>query len=222
MNKIRLLVADDHAVLRAGLRVLLNAQPDMEVVGEAGDGQEAVCKARELKPDIVLLDITMPGKGGLEVIAEIIEENPGIKVLVLTMHDDESYLKKVLKSGASGYVLKKVADTELLSAIRSIARGEMFLDSSMARVLVSELFSKTSVTAENESVPLTEREKEVLRLIALGYTNQEIAAHLVLSIKTVETHKARIMDKLGLRKRSELVRYALKKGIINQEKGTVK
>lgn len=217
MNKIRLLLADDHAVLRAGLRVLLNAQPDMEVVGEAGDGHEAVYKARELKPDIILLDITMPGKGGLEVIAEIIEENPGIKVLVLTMHDDESYLKKVLKSGASGYVLKKVADTELLSAIRSIARGEMFLDSSMARVLVSELFSKTSVTAENESVPLTEREKEVLRLIALGYTNQEIATHLVLSIKTVETHKARIMDKLGLRKRSELVRYALKKGIITQE-----
>lgn len=215
-DKIRLLLADDHAVLRSGLRLLLSQQPDMEVVGEAGDGEEAIDKTRDLSPDILLLDITMPGIGGLEALDRIKKENPQVKVVVLTMHDDESYMERIMTSGGSGYVLKKAADTELVSAIRAVYQGGVYLHPSMTRALVNQLQRRT-VAQERQShleSKLSEREREVLKLIAQGYTNKEIADMIFLSVKTVETHKAHIMDKLELRSRAELVRYALDNGLL--------
>lgn len=215
-EKIRLLLADDHAVLRSGLRLLLSEQPDMEVVGEAADGEEAIAKTRELRPDLVLLDITMPGIGGLEALDRIKKEVPEVRVVVLTMHDDESYMERIMTSGGSGYVLKKAADTELLQAIRAVREGGVYLHPTMTRALVSQLQRK-SVAQEKQShleSKLSEREREVLKLIAQGYTNKEIADMIFLSVKTVETHKAHIMDKLELRSRAELVRYALDNGLL--------
>jgi len=218
MSKIRLLLADDHAVLRAGLRMLLNAQPDMEVVGEAADGEETLRKTRELCPDIVVMDLTMPGISGLKATEQIREESPEVKVLVLTVHDDESYLHRVLRCGAAAYVPKKAADTELLSAIRATSRGEMFIHSSLTRVLVDDLLRGGSAKERQQGEDrLSEREREILRLLALGHTNREIASMLFLSIKTVETYKARLMAKLNLRGRAELVRYAMEKGLLNIE-----
>ncbi|HOM82347.1 MAG TPA: response regulator transcription factor [Armatimonadota bacterium] len=215
-DKIRLLLADDHAILRSGLRLLLSEQPDMEVVGEAADGEEAIEKTRELNPDILLLDITMPGVGGLEVLERIKKECPQVRVVVLTMHDDESYMERVMASGGSGYVLKKAADTELISAIRAVHQGGVYLHPSMTRALVNQL-QRRSAAQERQSrleSKLSEREREVLKLIAEGYTNKEIADMIFLSVKTVETHKAHIMDKLELRSRAELVRYALDNGLL--------
>jgi len=215
-DKIRLLLADDHAILRSGLRLLLSEQPDMEVVGEAADGEEAIEKTRELNPDILLLDITMPGVGGLEVLERIKKECPQVRVVVLTMHDDESYMERVMASGGSGYVLKKAADTELISAIRAVHQGGVHLHPSMTRALVNQL-QRRSAAQERQSrleSKLSEREREVLKLIAEGYTNKEIADMIFLSVKTVETHKAHIMDKLELRSRAELVRYALDNGLL--------
>ena len=221
MSKVRILIADDHGVLRAGLRVLLNAESDMEVVGEAGDGSEAMVKARELRPDVILLDVTMPGTGGLQAIRHIRKACPASKILILSMHDDESYLREALRSGASGYALKKAADTELLSAIRAVNRGEIFLDPSLTRILVSELIGNESKQGdekvEREVHRLSERETEVLRLLAQGYTSQQVADMLFLSLKTVETYKARVMNKLGLRSRAQLVRYALQVGLLSPE-----
>ncbi len=198
MDKIKLLLADDHAVLRAGLKTLFNAQPDMEVVAEAADGEEAVRKSREFAPDIVLMDITMPGLSGLEATQEIKRQNPAIKVLVLTMHEDESYLYQMLRAGANGYVPKKAADTELLDAIRATYRGESFIHSSMTTGLVAEAREKQVPIPgrSQDEGGLSQREGEVLRFLAMGHTNQEIADKLYLSIKTVETYKARIKDKL--------------------------
>jgi len=214
--KIRLLLADDHAVLRSGLRLLLSEQPDMEVVGEASDGEEAIEKARELSPDVLLLDITMPGVGGLEALDRIKKENPQIRVVVLTMHDDESYMERIMTSGGSGYVLKRAADTELLSAIRAVHQGGVYLHPSMTRALVNQLQRRTAAQERQSHLEskLSEREREVLKLIAQGYTNKEIADMIFLSVKTVETHKAHIMDKLELRSRAELVRYALDNGLL--------
>ena len=218
MNKIRLALIDDHAVLRAGLRMLLDSQTDMHVVGDAADGEEALRVCRELHPDVVLMDISMPGLGGIEATKILKRECPQIKVLVLTMHEDEAYFNQVLRAGGSGYVLKRAADTELLSAIRAVHRGDVFLHPSVAKVLVEQMLQTQGPvqprgTRETAS-GLSEREKEVLRLIALGHTNQEIADVLYLSVKTVETHKARIMIKLGTRTRSELVRYAMQHNLI--------
>jgi len=215
-DKIRLLLADDHAILRSGLRLLLSEQPDMEVVGEAADGEEAIEKTRELNPDILLLDITMPGVGGLEVLERIKKECPQVRVVVLTMHADESYMERVMASGGSGYVLKKAADTELITAIRAVHQGGVYLHPSMTRALVNQL-QRRSAAEERQSrleSKLSEREREVLKLIAEGYTNKEIADMIFLSVKTVETHKAHIMDKLELRSRAELVRYALDNGLL--------
>lgn len=221
MNKLRILIADDHGVLRAGLRVLLNAEPDMQVVAEAEDGATAIAKAREHEPDIVLLDVSMPGTGGLQAIRHIKRAAPAAKVLILSMHDDESYLREALKAGASGYALKKAADVELLSAIRAVHRGEIFLDPSLTRILVSEL-----IGGEGKAKPeqadwgvdrLSDREREVLRLLAQGHTSQQVADMLFLSLKTVETYKARIMTKLGLHNRAQLVRYALQVGLLSPE-----
>lgn len=220
MGKIKLLLVDDHAVFRAGLKMLLNAQPDMEVVGEAASGEEALRKIREIRPELALIDITMPGMGGLEAIERIKADFPSVKVLVLTMHDDEGYLRQVLRAGGSGYVLKKAADTELLSAIRAAYRGEVFLHPAHAKAVVEELILKRSPRegpGRREYGGLSPREQEVLKLVALGYTNQQIADKLFVSVKTVEVHRAHIMEKLNLRSRVELVRYALQKGILKKE-----
>lgn len=217
MNKIKLLLADDHAILRAGLRTLFNAQPDMEVIAEAADGEEAVRKSLELIPDIVLMDISMHRLSGLDATQQIKRQNPAIKVLVLTMHEDESYLYQMLRAGASSYVPKKAADTELLDAIRATYRGEHFLHPSMTSGFVTGIqsnFGKASQTEAHIKENLSQREKEVLQLLAMGHTNQQIADKLFLSVKTVETYKARIKEKLGLTGRADLVRYALKVGLL--------
>lgn len=217
MNKIKLLLADDHAILRAGLRTLFNAQSDMEVIAEAADGEEAVRKSLELIPDIVLMDISMPKLGGLEATQQIKKRNPAIKVLVLTMYEDDSYLHQMLQAGASSYVPKKAADTELLDAIRATYRGEHFLHSSMTSGFVAEIQSNVREASQVEDPvkeALSQREKEVLQLLAMGYTNQQIADKLFLSIKTVETYKTRVKDKLGLTGRADLVRYAVKTGLL--------
>lgn len=219
MDKIKLLLADDHAVLRAGLKTLFNAQPDLRVVAEAASGEEAVHKSREVVPDIVLMDITMPGLSGLEATREIKRQNPEIRVLVLTMHEDEGYLHKMLHAGADGYVPKKAADTELVAAIRATFRGEHFIHSSMTGGLVAELRGKetASPVESRDQYGLSQREIEVLRLLAMGHTNQQIADMLYLSAKTVATYKARLKEKLKLKGRAELVRYAIKRGLLDIE-----
>lgn len=215
-SKIRLLLADDHAVFRSGLRLLLSEQPDMEVVGEAADGEEAIQKTKELNPDILLLDITMPGMGGLEALDRIKKERPQVKIVMLTMHDDESYMERIMTSGGSGYVVKKAADTEVIQAIRVVHQGGVYLHPTMTRALVNQLQRKAHAQERQSHLEskLSEREREVLKLIAQGYTNKEIADMIFLSVKTVETHKAHIMDKLELRSRAELVRYALDNGLL--------
>ena len=216
MSKIRLLLADDHTVLRAGLKALFNAQPDMEVVAEASNGEEAIRMSRELSPDVVLMDITMPGIGGFKATSEIKKQNPAVKILALTMHEDDSYLHQMLRAGADGYVPKKAADTELMAAIRASYRGEHFIHSSIASGLVTMArqqepeLSKTGGTGV-----LSQREEEVLRLLAMGHTNQQTAEKLYLSVKTVETYKTRLKEKLGLNGRAELVRYAIQAGLLD-------
>jgi two-component system response regulator NreC len=217
-TKIRLLLADDHAVLRAGLRLLLNAQPDMEVVGEAENGDEAVRRAIELHPDVVLMDITMGSVSGMSATRQIKARNPSTQVLALTMHDDEEYLRQMLEAGASGYVLKAAADTELVVAIRAVHRGEVYLYPSFTKVLLEDLHWGRSGQgpAQQDSYDLlSDREKEVLQMVALGLTNQQIADKLYLSVKTVETYRGRVMAKLNLKNRAALVRYALRRGLLS-------
>jgi len=219
MNKINLLLADDHAVVRAGLRALLEAEPDIRVVGEANDGQEAIARAEELRPDIVLLDISMPGMSGLEAAKEIKKAHSRMKILILTMHEDKAYLDECLRAGASGYVVKKAADTELVAAIRAVHRGETPIYPALADVLVDEYLAHHPLPHKQPGGHslLTDRELEVLRLVAQGYANREIADILYLSPKTVENHRARIMQKLNLRTRADLVRYALREGLLKME-----
>ncbi len=217
MEKIKVLLADDHAVLRAGLRMIIDAQSDMQVIGEAADGRAAIEQAEELLPDVVLLDLTMPGLGGLSALGVIREKVPGAKVLVLTMHDDEGYLGRVLEAGGSGYVVKKAADMELLSAIRAVKRGELYVHSSLTKVLVEGNFDRRREgggTMSGQFEDLSEREKQVLSYLARGYTNQQIADNLFLSVKTIETYRARLMEKLNLRTRAELVQLAIEKGLL--------
>lgn len=219
MNKIRLLLADDHAVLRAGLKMLFEAQPDMEVIAEAADGDEAVREARNAHPDIVLMDIAMPGMKAAEAIGEIKRSRPATRVLVLTVHEDEKYLYQMFRAGADSYVPKKAAATELIAAIRATSRGQHFVHSSMMAGLVSELRGeemRSLPSSEVEQV-LSEREREVLRLVALGHTNHEIAEKLYLSIKTVETYRTRFKVKLNLRGRADIVRYAIQQGLLAGE-----
>ena len=216
MKKIRILLADDHAVLRAGLKLLINAQPDMICVGDIGHCEDLVPCVESLHPDILLLDITMPGKSGLEAIDEVRRASPETKVLILTMHAEEAYLERALSSGASGYVLKQAADQELLNAIRATMRGEMYIHPAMTKKLLGRMLSEGSAQAESREPALSERETEVIKEVARGYTNQEIAEKLALSVKTVETYRARAMRKLGLGSRAALVRYALKKGWLEE------
>ena len=220
MTKIRIVIADDHVVLRSGLRRLLNEQPDIEVIGEANDGNEAIARTEELTPDVLLLDITMPNLGGIDVIRIVKARIPKVAILVLTMHEDEGYFIEALKAGASGYVPKKAADTELIAAIRAVNRGEVFIYSSFAKTMVTQmLHGKSSYQEEaiDRYERLSRREQEVLKAVAQGYTNQQVANQLYLSVKTVETYKARIMEKLNLHSRAELVRFALQRGLLTQE-----
>ncbi len=217
MSKIRLLLADDHTVLRAGLKALFNAQPDMEVVAEASDGEEAIRMSRELSPDVVLMDISMPGISGFKATSEIRKQNPAVKILALTMHEDDSYLHQMLRAGADGYVPKKAADTELMAAIRASYRGEHFIHSSMASGLVTMARQQEPELLKNKGAGvLSQRETEVLQLLALGYTNQQIAEEICLSVKTVESYRARIKAKLGLEGRAHLVRYAIEIGLLDK------
>ncbi|MCL4426681.1 MAG: response regulator transcription factor [Firmicutes bacterium] len=211
---ICLVLVDDHALVRAGLKALLQAQPHLQVIGEASGAEELLHLLAERRPDLVLMDVSLPGSDGLELTQQVLQRYPEVKVLVLTMHEDESYLVRAIKAGASGYVLKKAADTELLNAINTVYSGGTVVPPSLAVNLIREFYNKPGEKETTSVEVLSERETEVLRLIAVGYSNQEIAESLFLSIKTVETHKARIMEKLNLKKRSELVRYAMSKNLI--------
>jgi DNA-binding NarL/FixJ family response regulator len=216
MTTIELLLVDDHAVLRAGLKTLLNSQSDMKVVAEAGNGNEALDRFVESNPDIVLMDISMPGLTGMEVTKEIKKRDKEARILVLTMHDDESYLHQMLRAGASGFVPKKAADTELLDAIRATYRGEHFIHSSMTSGFMQKFRHKETnkgVKIEGQDL-LSSRESEVLSLIAMGHTDQQIADKLFLSIKTVQTYKSRLKEKLKVKGRAELVRYAIQHGLL--------
>jgi two-component system, NarL family, response regulator NreC len=216
---IRIVVADDHAVLRAGLTALLNHEPDMVVVGEAADGAECVHVAQAAQPDVILLDINMPGVNGLEALSALRRTVPASRVLVLTMHDDQTYLRQVLTNGGSGYVLKQAADRELLSAIRTVHSGGTFLHPAHTQALLAPAAPPPSAESEQRQLAqLSDREQEVLRLIALGYSNKEIAEMLFLSVKTVETYKARVMEKLALTSRAALVRFALQQGLLDEPK----
>jgi len=208
---MRVLIADDHGVVRGGLRLLLDRQPDMEVVAEAADGAEAVAEALAARPDLAILDVAMPRLTGLQAAREIKAHAPDVNVLILSMHDDERYLFEALKAGASGYVLKHEADHDLVAAARAVVRGESFLTNAAQRSLVREWMADGS---EGPREPLTPREQEVLKLIAEAHTNREISEILHLAEKTVESHRANILRKLGMRDRVELVRYAIRRGLV--------
>ena len=203
---IRILIADDHGVLRAGLRALLNAETDLTVVDEAVDGPTAIKLAAKLRPDVVLLDLSMPGPGGIEVTRALHETVPDTRVLVLTVHEDDNLLREALQAGASGYIVKRAVESELTNAIRAVARGELYVHPAMTRALLTPVAPRPAKKRDPES--LSPRETEVLRLIVQGYTNTQIATELVLSVRTVESHRANLMGKLGLQNRVELVRWA--------------
>ena len=214
----RVLLADDHAVLRSGLRLLLTSQNEYAVVGEASSGAEPLSLAERLQPDLILLDLNMPSLGGLDALPTLRKLVPSAKILILTMHDDPQYLRQALKNGASGYVLKKAADAELLSAMRAVLRGEVYVHPSMTRILLEDMLPESQLTDKNIAWnSLSEREQEVLKMVALGHTSAEIATQLSLSAKTVETYRARGMEKLGLRTRAALVRYALQEDLIKRD-----
>jgi len=217
MEAIRILIADDHAIVRSGLRVLLESMPDIEVAGEAGTGQETIDQVASLQPDVLLLDIAMPGMNGLEAARQIREQAPQVRIIVLTMYDDEAYLRQFLEVGAAGYVLKRAADTELVDAIRAVHRGESFIYPSLTGRLIDSYLKRPAAPGAPEGgAELSARETEVLRLVALGNTSQQIADQLYISINTVETHRAHIMEKLGLRGRAQLVRYAIANGLLSR------
>lgn len=213
----RVLLADDHAVLRAGLRLLLTSQNEYEVVGEASSGIETLTLAEQFQPDLILLDLSMPALGGLDALPTLRKVAPSARILILTMYDDPQYLRQALKYGASGYVLKKAADAELLSAMRAVLRGELYVHPSMTRVLLEDILpDSSSMNGEGAWSSLSDREREVITMVALGHTSAEIAEQLNLSAKTVETYRARGMEKLGLRTRAALVKFALQEGLIKR------
>lgn len=212
---IRLLLVDDHAVVRSGLRMLLASESDVEIVGEAGSGSEAVAAAASARPDVILMDIGLPDMTGIEATRVVKSQFPEIAIVALTIHEDEEYFFRMLDAGASGYVPKRAAPEELLTAIRAAASGEVYLYPSLAKLLVKDYLSQERETANRSTLDgLTEREQEVLSLLAEGHNNAEIASALVISPKTVERHRENIMRKLNLHSRAELVRYAIRKGII--------
>jgi DNA-binding NarL/FixJ family response regulator len=208
---IRVVIVDDHAILRAGLRRVLEAEPDIEVVGEAESADRAVFEAMSGQPDVVLMDVMMPGKTGIEGMPAVLAAVPDVKVLVLSMQDDPYYVREAFAAGAAGYVLKEAADSEVVGAVRAVAAGEHYVHPALGARLVA---AEAEERRRTEADPLSDREREVLRLLALGHTNQEIAKSLYISVRTAETHRAHIMQKLRLRSRAELVRYALDNGLI--------
>jgi len=216
MGKIRVFLADDHLILREGIRSLLQKVEGIEVVGEASDGEEAVAQVVQLVPDVVLMDITMPGLNGLEATQQIKKENSQIKVLILTVHETGQYLSGMLKVGASGYVVKTATSNELISAIRAVHHGDVYLYPSVARMLVEDYLQKVRTGEEKNSYEgLTSREREILKCIAEDKKNKEIADLLGISVRTVQAHRTNLMDKLGAHDRTELVKYAISKGMIN-------
>jgi two-component system response regulator NreC len=210
---IRIVIVDDHAVVRSGLKLLLDAQEDMEVVGEAGDARTAVFEARAQRPDVILMDVVMPTGSGIDATPAVLKEAPDAKVLILSMQDDPAYVREAFAAGASGYVLKEGADAELVEAVREVAGGRRYVHPTLGARLVA---AEADERARAEEDPLSEREHEILRLLALGHTNQEIASQLYLSVRTVETHRAHIMQKLRISTRADLVRYALEHGVLDQ------
>jgi two-component system response regulator NreC len=216
MPPVRILLADDHSILRMGLKMLIGAAPDLEVVGEAADGEEAIALAQRLEPDVVLMDISMPRVDGIKATKAIKRAVPQARVLMLTMHEDDEYLFRTIQAGGSGYVLKKAADDEVLDAIRHVAGGGAFLRPAVTTRLVQDYLERVGTGEESDSYnKLTDREREILGLIANGHTNAQIAGLLVISVRTVESHRANIMEKLGLQNRAELVKYALRKGLLD-------
>jgi two-component system, NarL family, response regulator NreC len=213
-GSIRVLVCDDHALVRSGLHKLLECEPDLEVVGEAANADQAAERSRVDRPDVLLLDVVMPGRSGIDALPDILQTAPATKVLVLSMHDDPAYVRNAFAAGASGYVLKDAADTELVEAIHTVAEGRRYL-----HPLLGARLAATEATAGKQAVrdPLSEREHQVLRLLALGHTNQEIAKQLFVSVRTAETHRARIVQKLGVKTRAEIVRYAFSSGELDSE-----
>jgi two-component system response regulator NreC len=211
-QKIRVLLVDDHAVVRSGLRRILETEPDIEVVAEAGDARFAVFETRAHQPDVILMDVVMPGKSGIEATPEVLKDCPTAKVLILSMQDDPRYVHEAFASGASGYVLKEAADVEIVNAVRQVAAGDNYVHPALGARLVA---AEVSASKREAADPLSEREHEVLRLLALGHTNQEIGDQLYLSVRTVETHRSHIMRKLHLKTRAEMVRYAIEHGLLD-------
>jgi two-component system response regulator NreC len=214
MQKIRVLLVDDHAILREGIKALLEKQENIEVAAEAADGREAMSKVAQIHPDVVVLDVSMPLMDGLEATRQMKRENPDIKILILTMHDDEEYFLQLLRVGASGYVTKKSVSRELVSAIEAVYRGETFLCPSMAKHLLSDYLRLGKDPGHEEQEKITPREREIVKLIAEGYTNQQIADILHRSVKTIESHRANILRKLNIHDSIELVKYAIRKKLI--------
>ena len=213
-DQVRVLVVDDHAVVRAGLRLLIDREQSMVVVDEAADANEAIFRVMEHKPDVLLIDVTLPGESGIQAIPKLLAASPDTKILVLSMHDDPRYVREAFAAGASAYVLKEAADSEVVAAIREVAAGGSYVNPVLGARMVA---ADAKEQAEAKADPLSEREHEVLRLLALGHTNQEIAKSLFILVRTAETHRAHIMQKLGLASRAELVRYALAKQILEPE-----
>ncbi|MBK9712453.1 MAG: response regulator transcription factor [Kouleothrix sp.] len=212
MAHLRIFLADDHVVVREGLKALINAQTDMRVIGEAGDGETACQQAEQTQPDIVIMDITMPGLNGVQATVQLKRTCPQIKVLALSVHEDTSYLRQLLAAGAAGYILKHAAADDLIQAIRIVAGGGVYLDPALAGHVVARYVRVPAISTALMGTELSERETEVVQRIAHGYSNKEIAGQLKLSVKTVETYRARAMEKLGLDSRAALVRYALEHG----------
>jgi len=217
LMETKVLLADDHAILREGLRMVLDAQPQIKVVGEADNGREAVDMAEKLQPDVVVMDIAMPTLNGLEATRQIKKRWPQIRVVILTMHENHQYLMQIVKAGATGAVLKRSAGTELLTAIRAAAHGESYFSPAIASMMLEDYRVRLSDDEGDSLELLTEREREVLQLVAEGKTNQEIADALFLSIKTIQTHRAHIMEKLGVHDRTDLVKYAIRVGMVTPE-----
>jgi DNA-binding NarL/FixJ family response regulator len=215
-RKIKVMIVDDHAILRAGLKMLINAQGDMEVVAEAPDGEMAVKMARQTRPDVALLDLTMPRVGGMKALEKMARDCRETKVLVLTMHDDPAYLRSALAAGAVGYLLKRAVDSELLAAIRAVHRGGIFVDPRLANIFVKELIAMRGPKAARMKPAkiLSDRELQVLKLVAHGYTSAEIAKQIFVGVKTIETYRSRFAEKLGLRNRRDVVRFAIEMGLL--------
>ena len=215
MSKIRVFLADDHQLFREGIRSLLGHAQDIEIVGEAGDGQDAVTKVTTLLPDVVLMDISMPGMNGLEAAAQIRQAAPSVKVLILTVHETNQYVSQMLQVGAAGYVVKSVSSTDLVSAVRAVYQGNVYLYPSIARMIIQDYLKQAATGQESSLDGLTTRETEILKLIASDHRNKEIADLLGISLKTVQAHRTSLMMKLGLHDRTQVVKYAIRKGLIS-------